>query len=132
VGDVHQPVQVSFDDGRGANGIRVSGGGCHGNLHAARDTCLVERALGAAAQVAAERQTTAADRAAWALTGPVAWANEESFAIATAPATGYREEADGACRWTPATSPSIRASPRGRRRSTRPTWRRPSRSRAIA
>lgn len=33
VGDIHQPLQVSFEDDRGGNSIRVNGQ-CSGNLHA--------------------------------------------------------------------------------------------------
>lgn len=45
VGDIHQPLHVSFADDRGGNGIKVSGDGCN-NLHATWDTCLVEDAVG--------------------------------------------------------------------------------------
>jgi S1/P1 Nuclease len=36
VGDIHQPLHVSFVDDRGGNNIRVSGQ-CAGNLHATWD-----------------------------------------------------------------------------------------------
>ena len=98
VGDVHQPLHVSFDDDRGANEVKVTGL-CTGNLHAAWDTCLVERAVGTDPMAAAdqlEAAITDAERDAWAATGPVQWANE-SFAIATAPATGYCVQSGGVC-----------------------------------
>src|SRR5262249_13692747 len=44
VGDVHQPLHVSFEDDRGGNEINVVGD-CRGNLHSAWDTCLVVEAL---------------------------------------------------------------------------------------
>jgi hypothetical protein len=45
VGDVHQPLHVSFGDDRGGNEIRVSGE-CTGNLHSTWDSCLVQAAVG--------------------------------------------------------------------------------------
>jgi hypothetical protein len=46
VGDVHQPLHVSFEDDRGGNNITVVGE-CQGKLHAAWDSCLVVKAVGA-------------------------------------------------------------------------------------
>lgn len=43
VGDVHQPMHVSFEDDRGANSVNV-GEPCGGNLHAVWDSCVIERA----------------------------------------------------------------------------------------
>src|ERR1700733_2346351 len=45
VGDIHQPLHVSFEDDRGGNNIPVAGI-CGSNLHATWDTCLVLRAVG--------------------------------------------------------------------------------------
>nr|WP_130212388.1 S1/P1 nuclease [Bradyrhizobium genosp. SA-3] len=45
VGDIHQPLHVSFADDKGGNGIDVSGL-CSGVLHATWDTCLVMKAVG--------------------------------------------------------------------------------------
>ena len=45
VGDIHQPLHVSFEDDRGGNNITVSGL-CSGKLHSTWDTCLVENAVG--------------------------------------------------------------------------------------
>jgi hypothetical protein len=53
-----------------------------------------------AAAFALEAETTDADRDAWVATGPVDWANE-SFAIATAPTTGYCVPEDGGCSYAP-------------------------------
>jgi organic hydroperoxide reductase OsmC/OhrA len=52
VGDVHQPLHVSFEDDRGGNNISV-GGECRGSLHAAWDTCLVSKAVGSEVDAAA-------------------------------------------------------------------------------
>ena len=67
VGDVHQPLHVSFDDDRGGNLVAITGV-CWRNLHAAWDSCLVEKTIGpdyerAAAQLRSE--ITAEDRARW-------------------------------------------------------------------
>jgi hypothetical protein len=43
VGDVHQPLHVSFEDDRGGNEIGVSGGLCSWNLHAVWDRCIIEQ-----------------------------------------------------------------------------------------
>jgi hypothetical protein len=45
VGEIHQPLHVSFEDDRGGNGILVTGI-CGTNLHAAWDTCLVLTEVG--------------------------------------------------------------------------------------
>ena len=98
VGDIHQPMHVSFEDDRGANGITTTGV-CSGNMHSAWDTCLLEQAVGTDPTAAVNQilpEITPADRAAWISTGPVAWANE-SFAIATAAGTGYCVESAGVC-----------------------------------
>jgi len=44
IGDIHQPLHVSFLDDKGGNTIRTSGQ-CSGNLHAVWDTCLVQYAV---------------------------------------------------------------------------------------
>ena len=54
IGDVHQPLHVSFEDDRGGNNIKVSGM-CSGNLHSVWDTCLVTNAVGSDAAAAAGR-----------------------------------------------------------------------------
>lgn len=45
VGDVHQPMHVSFSDDRGGNSIKESGP-CSNNLHSVWDTCVIEKGLG--------------------------------------------------------------------------------------
>ena len=45
VGDVYQPLHVSFEDDRGGNSVLVTGL-CGANLHSAWDTCLVLKAVG--------------------------------------------------------------------------------------
>jgi hypothetical protein len=45
IGDIHQPLHVSFEDDRGGNNVPVSGL-CGPNLHSAWDTCLVLKGVG--------------------------------------------------------------------------------------
>jgi hypothetical protein len=90
VGDIHQPLHVSFGDDRGGNNIRVNGQ-CSGNLHATWDNCLVLYAVGPDASDAATdlvEEIPPEMRARWNASGPGDWANE-SFAIAGATKTGY-------------------------------------------
>ncbi len=65
------------------------------------DTCLLRKAVGTKAVAAAfalDAEITDADRAAWAATGPLDWANE-SFAIATSPTTAYCVPEEGGCNY---------------------------------
>jgi hypothetical protein len=90
VGDIHQPLHVSFEDGRGGNNISVSGL-CSGKLHPTWDTCLVEKAVGtdvADAVDELEDAITPEMITKWTASDPREWANE-SFAIAEAVKTGY-------------------------------------------
>jgi hypothetical protein len=97
VGDIHQPMHVSFLDDKGGNTISVNG--CARNLHAVWDSCLVEYAVGtdvvkAAANLMAT--ITPAMLAQWPSSGPRDWANE-TFAIAKAATTRYCVMHDQSC-----------------------------------
>jgi hypothetical protein len=90
VGDIHQPLHVSFLDDRGGNNIRVSGQ-CSGNLHATWDNCLVLYAVGPDVSEAAtdlKEAITPEMQTLWSSSTPRDWANE-SFALSEAPKTGY-------------------------------------------
>ncbi len=90
VGDIHQPLHVSFEDDRGGNNIRVTGQ-CVGNLHATWDNCLVLYAVGPDALEAATDLADAITpemRERWNASDPRDWANE-SFAVTEAVKTGY-------------------------------------------
>lgn len=90
VGDIHQPLHVSFGDDRGGNNISVSGQ-CSGNLHATWDNCLVQSAVGPDASDAATDLLSAISpetRTRWAASEPRDWANE-SFAVSEAVKTEY-------------------------------------------
>jgi nuclease S1 len=99
VGEVHQPLHVSFEDDRGGNGVEVVGGLCDGNLHGVWDWCIVERTLGtSAAAVAGQLRAGITDqqRSEWLASGPTDWANE-SFAITTSSGLGYCVRTDAGC-----------------------------------
>jgi hypothetical protein len=90
VGDIHQPLHVSFLDDKGGNTIRTSGQ-CSGNLHAVWDTCLVQYAIGPDASEAVTDLLAAIApemKAQWTASAPRDWANE-SFAVAEAARTMY-------------------------------------------
>jgi hypothetical protein len=89
VGDIHQPLHVSFEDDKGGNQIMVSG--CARNLHAVWDSCLVDHAVGSDVVKAATNMmaTITPDMLnQWTSSTPRDWANE-TFAIVKAGATGY-------------------------------------------
>jgi S1/P1 Nuclease len=91
VGDIHQPLHVSFEDDRGGNGILVMGECGTSNLHSAWDTCLVLKAVGEdAGDAAAElmKSITPARIESWSHSKPMDWASE-SFAIAEQAQTKY-------------------------------------------
>lgn len=101
VGDVHQPMHTGFADDRGANLVKVSGL-CSETLHAAWDTCLIEKGIGVDARLIAPllcAEISGAERADWTASKSAHWANE-SRAIATAPAVGYCVEVAGECRYS--------------------------------
>jgi len=98
VGDVHQPMHVSFKDDRRGNRIKETGP-CSRNLHAVWDGCIIETKLGTDIRSIAtdlRGAVTPADRTQWNSTGPKAWANE-SFKITTSEAVSYCVKKDGAC-----------------------------------
>jgi hypothetical protein len=74
-------------------------GECQGKLHAAWDSCLVVKAVGADVAAAATdlmKSITAAKIEEWTHSDPVDWANE-SFAIAERPETKYCVQQGAAC-----------------------------------
>jgi S1/P1 Nuclease len=100
VGDVHQPLHVSFEDDRGGNRVKTQGSSCD-TLHAVWDRCLVEERLGMhPVALAAELRADITDeqRAEWLATDAVAWANE-SLTIAASPDVEYCVMVDGACQY---------------------------------
>src|SRR5215470_12542009 len=78
VGDIHQPLHVSFEDDRGGNNVHVNGE-CSTNMHSAWDTCLVQKAVGADVSAAVTdllSSITSGMKEEWGTTNPRDWANE--------------------------------------------------------
>ena len=66
VGDIHQPLHISFDDNRG-NPVAIAGA-CKFNLRAVWDNCIIEIKIGLDyADIAAKlrAETTDEERARW-------------------------------------------------------------------
>jgi hypothetical protein len=107
VGDLHQPMHVSFHDDRGANKVNVNAP-CSSNLHAVWDTCIIKKAIGKdGRKIALELrgESSAEDRTRWIpasvdTISVIGWA-DESFQIAVKPETGYCVKKDGECWYTP-------------------------------
>jgi len=98
VGDIHQPLHVSFQDDRGGNRIGEAGP-CERNLHIVWDKCLVEIKLGTDIRSIATDLSggvTPANRNRWNSTGPKTWANE-SFELTTSDAVEYCIKKDSGC-----------------------------------
>lgn len=105
VGDIHQPLHVSFQDDRGANRIFANVADPESNLHGIWDYRIIEFNLGSDENaIAAElrRAITDEQRAAWQFDSPAEWANE-SFQITISPSVGYCTWQQGAC-WYSATN----------------------------
>lgn len=118
LGDIHQPLHVSYADDRGGNDVHVEGvQGCARNgitkLHTVWDTCVVhdsmqERGFTIAAssrQAYAEQlqsEITATQRLLWgANSSPLFWANE-SYAFAQGGLVGYCVNKNGECHYSEA------------------------------
>jgi hypothetical protein len=106
VGDIHQPLHVSFLDDLGGNKIPTNGQQCtERKLHLVWDTCLVLYSVGPDVSEAATNllsTITPEMRALWISSVPRDWANE-SFAIAEAPRTLYCAMKGSSCEMTGAT-----------------------------
>ena len=96
IGDLHQPLHVSYADDRGGNDIPVSqAAGCQ-QLHALWDYCIPEALrvrMGASRRATdlgtrLQAEITDAERAQWRRGNLVDWA-EESYAIARKTSTRY-------------------------------------------
>lgn len=109
VGDIHQPLHVSYKDDRGGNEIALeSGFGCKKKLHDVWDNCIPEDLMmemgveGDRAEFGKQlhQQITPEQRAEWLTTmSLVDWANE-SLAIARQPETHYCVRKGARCDYT--------------------------------
>ena len=100
VGDLHQPLHISFQDDRGGNEVGETGP-CNNSLHAVWDTCLITRGIGpqAANVVTSLRaELTDTDRQAWTQGDMVTWANE-SYQITISPNVEYCIQVDSTCQY---------------------------------
>jgi len=103
VGDIHQPMHVSFADDRGANSVLAmveqDGEVVETNLHAVWDSWIIEQRLGGDYRRLVDRlraRLTPAQRDSWRYDSPAEWANE-SFQIATSADARYCVAQSGAC-----------------------------------
>lgn len=101
VGDLHQPMHVSFMDDRGANSNVVDAGVEmeYPSLHAVWDYLIISHNLGDDdEQIATDLRDaiTNEQRNAWKYDSPIEWANE-SFQITISPAANYCLQQRGAC-----------------------------------
>ena len=90
VGDIHQPLHVSFAGDRGGNFIRESGP-CQNSLHTVWDTCIIEKKLGTDPQTVARDLLNGlpeSDKTAWVAIPIEGWANE-SFQVTRRKSVGY-------------------------------------------
>jgi hypothetical protein len=112
VGDIHEPLHISYADDRGGNNIKKTGTCPARNLHAVWDKCIVEEKILTTEEPilvdeyakftpmyrAADwmiEEVTEQEIAEWTSSEPWQWA-AESYEIATTPEVGYcKKKADG-------------------------------------
>ncbi len=102
VGDVHQPMHVSFQDDRGGNSNNVDVDIPGANLHGVWDYQIIARNLGDDFLRIAEEVRdliTEKQRIEWRHDSPIEWANE-SFQITISPSVNYCVQKQGACWYT--------------------------------
>jgi hypothetical protein len=112
LGDIHQPMHVSFADDRGGNDAKVrlstratprNGDSACGNLHLLWDVCIIE-SLGISEAALATRlmqDISQLQREIWNGDSVRAWANE-SLAISTSKSVRYCSRSGPACKRIPA------------------------------
>jgi S1/P1 Nuclease len=93
VGDIHQPLHISYSDDRGGNNTPITGDFYEAvQLHGVWDSGIVGKLVGAegwrffADRLA--REITPAQNDTWIANQPLQWA-QESYVLATRPATQY-------------------------------------------
>jgi hypothetical protein len=115
IGDLHQPLHVSFADDRGGTRIADNDGVCAGDLHGVWDWCIIEQTMGDDARAIARqlRETiTGADRAAAQSGHAHDWATE-SLAVARKASVLYCIQNGNACDYA-AGRPTYRSGSRER------------------
>jgi hypothetical protein len=102
VGDIHQPLHVSFQDDKGGNANNVNVNIPGANLHEVWDYMIIARNLGDDYMKIAtdlRESITEQQRVGWQHDSPVEWANE-SFQITITPSVNYCVQKQGACWYT--------------------------------
>jgi hypothetical protein len=115
IGDLHQPLHVSFADDRGGTRIVEGSGACAADLHSVWDWCIIERTLGGNVRGIARRlheAITSAERTAWSAGNVQDWATE-SLALAREASVRYCVQRGTVCEYD-AGRPTYR--PRSRER----------------
>lgn len=103
IGDLHQPLHVSFQDDRGGNDISTTGK-CRGSLHSTWDGCIIKQQLisnpskGTITRFArrARNKVTHTTRAQWTRTRLYQWA-DESFQQTLASDTDHCDHQGNRC-----------------------------------
>jgi len=94
VGDIHQPLHISYTDDLGGNNIKPINGGFYssGHLHAVWDSGIIAKAIGSDGwRIYADRlarEITPAENAAWIGGQAISWA-QESYNLTTRPKAQY-------------------------------------------
>jgi hypothetical protein len=99
IGDLHQPLHVSFADDRGGTRIVEGDGACAGDLHGVWDWCIIEQTMGRNARTIARHlgeTITDADRMAAQSGHAQDWATE-SLAVARQASVLYCVQNGNAC-----------------------------------
>ena len=95
VGDVHQPLHISYSDDRGGNSVTPIHGGFYTatHMHGVWDSGIISKLVGPEGwRLFADRlarEITPAQNDTWIASQPLAWA-QESYVLTTRPATQYR------------------------------------------
>lgn len=109
IGDIHQPLHVSYADDRGGNDITADASGCKDKLHAVWDSCIPrDQMMEGGYRLKDDRgsfgdalwgEITNAETKAWLSGTPVDWANE-SYALAQQSDVGYCIMENGVCAYS--------------------------------
>jgi nuclease S1 len=96
LGDIHQPLHISYQDDLGGNEITTNGGFyASTHLHGVWDSGIIAKAIGTVGwRIFAQRLAraiTPAEQQTWIASAPLVWA-QESYNISTRPSAQY-------CRW---------------------------------
>jgi len=99
VGDMHQPMHVSFQDDLGGNLVRKKDDEHRGNLHSVWDFDIIAHGIGDDYSTISGKlrsEISDRDRELWKFDSPVEWANE-SYQITISAETQYCTQQQGAC-----------------------------------